>query len=559
MLLILKRVIFVLLLVLPGLLWADTVLLKNGSSVSGRIINQNRSEIEINVNGIVQKINKSDVKRVEYGLSAAERQKKEQERLRRIEEERRRQEEARRAEEKRIEEEKARQAEEQRVQEEERKKAEESVQIENQEPEGTDSNSETTTEEESGPDGGSQSEEEAQSTGDLENQSGQDQDQESGNLDEGNTVPPPEIQAVPEGENLIQETTGPEFVLTPGASLLLWNPSIIENASRIPFSNRVVDLMLGRVSLSHVPSTGYLIGTQLELAGVQRLASLEHGFDWHYNRTGVPGQTVSQVAGSRYTGSGSDGTSYSLARLSESMETGGEGLVTEMGLNYHLTYYPFQESLFPSADHLGFTGFLGIRNQKLERDSLVKFTTNRYYGTLPLDLSAYSMPFEMESGKLTATESQIEIGGSVVYDLILAPGHGMDLTFSILRGEGNLDYNMIRTGIRKISGVAVPGTENTRASGTIESSGYGLDLGYRMDLGSGGIRFYGGGLWRTTRITRLRLVDPNGGVEGVLMGALSGGSVDAGSLILAASDSLDSLPVTQEKRYRFGVGYEIAF
>lgn len=102
-------------------LLADTIQLKNGNIIEGKILNQTRTKIQIQTEeGKVLLIDKSEVQRIKYGPTRKELEQK-QEEQRRQEELRRKQEEER----KKQEEEQRRQEELKRKQEEERKKQEE--------------------------------------------------------------------------------------------------------------------------------------------------------------------------------------------------------------------------------------------------------------------------------------------------------------------------------------------------------------------------------------------------------------------------------------------------
>lgn len=112
--------IFLLLLLLPASLLADRIILRNGATITGQIINQNEGSVVIRTRQGIKTISKATIARIQYGNlpDPEEEQRKEQERKR--EEERKRQEELRRQETQRQKEE----AEQQRI-EEERKRREE--------------------------------------------------------------------------------------------------------------------------------------------------------------------------------------------------------------------------------------------------------------------------------------------------------------------------------------------------------------------------------------------------------------------------------------------------
>lgn len=99
-----KIILMLLIVFLPAVLFADTVTLRTGQVIDGKIVNQTRTEIQIATGGQVQTIQKVNVLRVTYGASLEEVQRqqeearqaelKRQEEARRAEEEKRRQEEA---------------------------------------------------------------------------------------------------------------------------------------------------------------------------------------------------------------------------------------------------------------------------------------------------------------------------------------------------------------------------------------------------------------------------------------------------------------------------------
>ncbi|GIX42076.1 MAG: hypothetical protein KatS3mg129_1809 [Leptospiraceae bacterium] len=110
-----------------SILLSDTVHLKNGNKIQGKIVNQSRTKIQINVNGKIETIDKQNISKIEFQDLEAIRRKQEEERKqqeelkRKKEEERKRQEELKRKQE----EERKRQEELKRKQEEERKRQEE--------------------------------------------------------------------------------------------------------------------------------------------------------------------------------------------------------------------------------------------------------------------------------------------------------------------------------------------------------------------------------------------------------------------------------------------------
>lgn len=75
-----KLVLFVVLL--PGLLVAEQIHLKDGSVVEGTILQQSRTSIQIRTIDGVKIISKDDIRRIDYGKEAkAEQQRKEAERI----------------------------------------------------------------------------------------------------------------------------------------------------------------------------------------------------------------------------------------------------------------------------------------------------------------------------------------------------------------------------------------------------------------------------------------------------------------------------------------------
>lgn len=103
-----KKVSFFISFLFLQALYADTIILKNGTRIQGKITNQSTTKIEINVNGQTRIIDKNDISRIEFEIPE---ELKKQEQLKRQQEERKKQEELERQ-----------QEEELKKQEEERKK-----------------------------------------------------------------------------------------------------------------------------------------------------------------------------------------------------------------------------------------------------------------------------------------------------------------------------------------------------------------------------------------------------------------------------------------------------
>ena len=112
------RVLLFVVFLLPAGLLADTVLLRNGTRINGRIIQQNQASVIIVSGNRRQVISKTQIARIlynnNYGNDEVDKQKEEEERRKRLEEQRKREEAERQ-----------RRAEEQKRQEEQRKKEEE--------------------------------------------------------------------------------------------------------------------------------------------------------------------------------------------------------------------------------------------------------------------------------------------------------------------------------------------------------------------------------------------------------------------------------------------------
>ncbi|MBW9225547.1 hypothetical protein JQ309_08140, partial [Leptospira interrogans] len=56
--------IFVLIILFPLSLTASTIVLKNGRTLQGKIINQSRTEVQIEVNGKLQTISKAEISEI---------------------------------------------------------------------------------------------------------------------------------------------------------------------------------------------------------------------------------------------------------------------------------------------------------------------------------------------------------------------------------------------------------------------------------------------------------------------------------------------------------------
>ena len=111
---------FVVLLLISSFfsLFSDTIYLKNGKKIEGKIVNQSRTKVQIDVNGKLELIDKENISKIEF--QNLEERKKQEELKRQQEEERKRQEELKRQQE----EERKKQEELKRQQEEERKRQE---------------------------------------------------------------------------------------------------------------------------------------------------------------------------------------------------------------------------------------------------------------------------------------------------------------------------------------------------------------------------------------------------------------------------------------------------
>jgi flagellar biosynthesis GTPase FlhF len=99
------RLISLCILLFPAILFAETIFLKNGTSVSGKIVGQSRTTVTIRDGGATRVIQKSDIRRISYDTNnneaAEERRRKAEEARRKREEDARKQaeEEARKTEE----------------------------------------------------------------------------------------------------------------------------------------------------------------------------------------------------------------------------------------------------------------------------------------------------------------------------------------------------------------------------------------------------------------------------------------------------------------------------
>jgi flagellar biosynthesis GTPase FlhF len=113
-----KKIFFLFFIVSFSQLFADIVYLKNGKKIEGKIVNQSRTQIQIDVNGKLELIDKQNINKIEF--ENLEERKKQEELKRQQEEERKKQEELKRQQE----EERKKQEELKRQQEEERKKQE---------------------------------------------------------------------------------------------------------------------------------------------------------------------------------------------------------------------------------------------------------------------------------------------------------------------------------------------------------------------------------------------------------------------------------------------------
>jgi flagellar biosynthesis GTPase FlhF len=121
-----KKIFFLFFIVSFSQLFADIVYLKNGKKIEGKIVNQSKTQIQIDVNGKLELIDKQNINKIEF--ENLDERKKQEELKRQQEEERKKQEELKRQQEeerKKQEELKRQQEELKRQQEEERKKQEE--------------------------------------------------------------------------------------------------------------------------------------------------------------------------------------------------------------------------------------------------------------------------------------------------------------------------------------------------------------------------------------------------------------------------------------------------
>ncbi|MFN3604853.1 MAG: LA_0442/LA_0875 N-terminal domain-containing protein [Leptonema sp. (in: bacteria)] len=121
-----KMFIFFVFVLITSLLYSDTIILKNGQKYEGKIINQTRERVQIRLeNGKELVINKNDIQKIQFGPSAEEIKRKQEEERRKLEEQKKQEEERRKLEEQKKQEEERRKLEEQKKQEEERRKLEE--------------------------------------------------------------------------------------------------------------------------------------------------------------------------------------------------------------------------------------------------------------------------------------------------------------------------------------------------------------------------------------------------------------------------------------------------
>ena len=90
------RVLLFVVFLLPAGLLADTVLLRNGTRINGRIIQQNQASVIIVSGNRRQVISKTQIARIlynnNYGNDEVDKQKEEEERRKRLEEQRKREE-----------------------------------------------------------------------------------------------------------------------------------------------------------------------------------------------------------------------------------------------------------------------------------------------------------------------------------------------------------------------------------------------------------------------------------------------------------------------------------
>jgi sRNA-binding regulator protein Hfq len=89
-----KKIFFLFFIVSFSQLFADIVYLKNGKKIEGKIVNQSRTQIQIDVNGKLELIDKQNINKIEF--ENLEERKKQEELKRQQEEERKKQEELKR-------------------------------------------------------------------------------------------------------------------------------------------------------------------------------------------------------------------------------------------------------------------------------------------------------------------------------------------------------------------------------------------------------------------------------------------------------------------------------
>ncbi len=91
---LLKKIFFLFFIVSFSQLFADIVYLKNGKKIEGKIVNQSRTQIQIEINGKLELIDKQNINKIEF--ENLEERKKQEELKRQQEEERKKQEELKR-------------------------------------------------------------------------------------------------------------------------------------------------------------------------------------------------------------------------------------------------------------------------------------------------------------------------------------------------------------------------------------------------------------------------------------------------------------------------------
>jgi len=89
-----KKIFFLFFIASFSQLFADIVYLKNGKKIEGKIVNQSRTQIQIDVNGKLELIDKQNINKIEF--KNLEERKKQEELKRQQEEERKKQEELKR-------------------------------------------------------------------------------------------------------------------------------------------------------------------------------------------------------------------------------------------------------------------------------------------------------------------------------------------------------------------------------------------------------------------------------------------------------------------------------